>query len=122
MSPSRPSSLVLPPVMMAPARVGSVATFSGRGFDMIRAVPPQSVSRSYSGVLQCGDRGMGRPAQLCPAPPPSLRFSVPPPNFVQHYPPPLVDGSQSNLVPHSRIPTAAPGSPATPTTPRFGMS
>merc|ERR1712112_9680 len=117
LSPSRPSSLVLPQLVSKPSNVSPVASFSGRGFDMIRSLPPQSVTRSYSGVLQSGDTGDIN--MNYSRPPPSLRYNVPPPNYLQNYPPPpLVGSPQSSFHNHNLIPTAAPNSPATPTTPR----
>ena len=60
-------------------------------------------------------------------PPPNLniascsspRYNIPPPSYLQSYPPPALVGSpQSTFLNHNFIPTAAPNSPATPTTPR----
>merc|ERR1712126_451365 len=117
LSPGRPSSLVLPQLVSKPSNVSPVASFSGRGFDMIRTLPPQSVTRSYSGVLQSG--GGGDINMNYSRPPPSLRYNVPPPNYLQNYPPPpLVGSPQSSFLNHNLIPTAAPNSPVTPTTPR----
>merc|ERR1719348_2314394 len=84
---------------------------------MIRTLPPQSVTRSYSGVLQSG--GGGDINMNYSRPPPSIRYNVPPPNYLQNYPPPpLVGSPQSSFLNHNFIPTAAPNSPVTPTTPR----
>lgn len=48
----------------------------------------------------------------------SSRYSVPPPSFLQNYPPPpLISSPQTNSFQPNLIPTAAPNSPATPTTP-----
>ena len=134
LSPGRPSSLVLPHLVSTSApstsKPSPVASFSGRGFDMIRTLPPQSTPRSYSGVLQSGgvpsssgDINMNFSRSI---PPPNLnvpntpmRYNVPPPNYLQNYPPPpLVGSPQSSFLNHNFIPTAAPNSPVTPTTPR----
>ena len=136
LSPSRPSSLVLPQLVSQPALSGatkpsSVASFSGRGFDMIRALPPQSAPRIYAGVAQAaqatpgGDVNMNFSKMI---PPPNINiasscstrgYHIPPPSYLQSYPPPSLAGSpQSNYLNHNFIPTAAPNSPATPTTPR----
>ena len=56
-SPSRPSSSVLPQLLWPQSRPGPLAAFSGRGFDMIRSVAPHSKARTYSGVLQSGVSG-----------------------------------------------------------------
>ena len=116
------------------------------GFDMIRTLPPHSTPRSYSGVLQSGgppSQGFSLPGGPASqgysvsgdinmnftrtVPPPNLnistntpmRYNVPPPNYLQNYPPPpLVGSPQSSFLHHNLIPTAAPNSPATPTTPR----
>jgi len=125
-SPSRPSALVLPQLLCPQSRAAPIATFSGRGFDMIRSVAPQTAARSYSGVLQSGVLGTDINMNLSHhqlQPPPSLnltragpRFNVPPPSYLQkHPPPPLVGSPQSTF-----IPLAAPHSPLTPTTPRQG--
>ena len=56
LSPSRPSSLVLPQLVSQPqlqlvgagqggTKHSPVASFSGRGFDMIKTLPPHSVPR-----------------------------------------------------------------------------
>ena len=95
LSPSRPSSLVLPQLVSKPSNVSPVASFSGRGFDMIRSLPPQSVTRSYSGVLQSGDTGDIN--MNYSRPPPSLRYNVPPPNYLQNYPPPEDPGVRARL-------------------------
>jgi len=134
LSPGRPSSLVLPHLVStstpSSSKPSPVASFSGRGFDMIRTLPPQSTPRSYSGVLQSGgvppsggDVNMNFSRSV---PPPNLnvpntpmRYNVPPPNYLQNYPPPpLVGSPQSSFLNHNLIPTAAPNSPVTPTTPR----
>ena len=135
LSPTRPSSLVLPQLVSQPAlpaaiKTGSVASFSGRGFDMIRALPPHTLPRSFAGVAQSGlgegDINMNYSKAV---PPPNLnippascsspRYNIPPPSYLQSYPPPpLVGSPQSTFLNHNFIPTAAPNSPATPTTPR----
>jgi len=130
LSPTRPSSLVLPQLVSQPAlsgvtKPGSVASFSGRGFDMIRTLPPHSVPRNFGGVAQCsGDINMNFSKTV---PPPNLnipsssspRYNIPPPSYLQSYPPPpLVGSPQSSYLNQNFIPTAAPNSPATPTTPR----
>ena len=122
LSPSRPSSLLIPPLQSQP-KSSSVAAFSGRGFDMLRMVTPHTVPRSYSGVLQASEsHHRTAPPPSLSIPPASLRYSVPPPNYYHnHNLPPLVVGSPQNnysLYSHSHIPNAAPNSPATPTTPR----
>ena len=125
-SPSRPSALVLPQLLCPQSRPAPLAAFSGRGFDMIRSVTPQTATRSYSGVLQSGVSGTDINMNLSHhqlQPPPSLnltragpRYNVPPPSYLQsHPPPPLVGSPQSSF-----IPIAAPNSPLTPTTPRTG--
>merc|ERR1712112_9889 len=135
LSPGRPSSLVLPHLVSTSApstsKPSPVASFSGRGFHMIRTLPPQSTPRSYSGVLQSGGVPSSSGGDInmnfsrC-VPPPNLnvpntpmRYNVPPPNYLQNYPPPpLVGSPQSSFLNHNFIPTAAPNSPVTPTTPR----
>ena len=115
LSPSRPSSILLPP-LLSQAKSNEVAAFSGRGFDMLRMVTPHSVPRSYSGVLQSSTESHSRPPSI----PPPFRYSVPPPNYHHNLPTLMLGSPQSNfsLFSHSQIPTAAPNSPATPTTPR----
>ena len=132
LSPTRPSSLVLPQLVSQPAlpgasKPGSLASFSGRGFDMIRTLPSHSVPRSFAGVAQSysgGDINMNFSKTV---PPPNLnlpsssspRYNIPPPSYLQSYPPPpLVGSPQSTYLNQNFIPTAAPNSPATPTTPR----
>lgn len=132
LSPTRPSSLVLPQLVSQPAlsgasKPGSLASFSGRGFDMIRTLPSHSVPRSFAGVAQTcsgGDINMNFSKMV---PPPNLnlpsssspRYNIPPPSYLQTYPPPpLVGSPQSTYLNQNFIPTAAPNSPATPTTPR----
>ena len=135
LSPTRPSSLVLPqlvsqPALSGAAKTGSVASFSGRGFDMIRTLPPHTSPRSFAGVTQTG-LGGGEDINMNyskAVPPPNLnippscsspRYNIPPPSYLQSYPPPpLVGSPQSTYLNHNFIPTAAPNSPATPTTPR----
>ena len=133
LSPGRPSSLVLPHLVStstpSSSKPSPVASFSGRGFDMIRTLPPQSTPRSYSGVLQSGGAPPSGDVNMNfsrSVPPPNLnvpntpmRYNVPPPNYLQNYPPPpLVGSPQSSFLNHNLIPTAAPNSPVTPTTPR----
>eukprot|EP00092_Neocalanus_flemingeri_P020819 GFUD01022556.1.p1 GENE.GFUD01022556.1~~GFUD01022556.1.p1 ORF type:complete len:679 (-),score=138.41 GFUD01022556.1:341-2377(-) len=117
LSPSRPSSLLIPPFLTQP-KSSQVAAFSGRGFDMLRMVTPHTVPRSYSGVVQSSEFHHRAPPS--PTIPDSLRYSVPPPNYLHNLPPQMVGSPQSSfsLYSHSHIPTAAPNSPATPTTPR----
>merc|ERR1712096_243821 len=119
LSPSRPSSLLLPP-LQSQTKSSAVAAFSGRGFDMLRAVTPHTVPRSYSGVLQSSESHHRAPPPSSSIPPASFRYSVPPPNYRHNLPPLMVGSPQSNfsLFSHPHIPTAAPNSPVTPTTPR----
>jgi len=119
LSPSRPSSILLPP-LGSQAKSSEVAAFSGRGFDMLRMVTPHTVPRSYSGVVQASESHHRAPPPSLSIPPASYRYSVPPPNYRPHNPPLMAGSPQSNfsLFSHSHIPTAAPNSPATPTTPR----
>eukprot|EP00092_Neocalanus_flemingeri_P034283 GFUD01037282.1.p1 GENE.GFUD01037282.1~~GFUD01037282.1.p1 ORF type:complete len:216 (-),score=24.82 GFUD01037282.1:112-711(-) len=86
---------------------------------MLRMVTPHTVPRSYSGVVQSSEFHHRAPPSS-PTIPASLRYSVPPPNYLHNPPPMMVGSPQSNLslFSHSHIPTAAPNSPATPTTPR----
>ena len=119
LSPSRPSSILLPPLGSL-TKSSEVAAFSGRGFDMLRMVTPHTVPRSYSGVVQSSESHHRAPPPSLSIPPASYRYSVPPPNYRPNHPPLMVGSPQSNfsLFSHSHIPTAAPNSPATPTTPR----
>lgn len=128
-SPSRPSSLVLPHLLCPQSRPAPLAAFSGRGFDMIRSVTPQTAPRSYSGVLQSGCEWQDHNMNVTTShhrsqPPPSLnltlagpRYNVPPPSYLQKHPPPPLTGSPKSTF----IPIAAPNSPLTPTTPRSGQ-
>merc|ERR1712055_1006508 len=115
-SPSRPSSILLPPAGAQP-KSSEVAAFSGRGFDMLRMVTPHTVPRSYSGVVQSESRTKVPPCLILP---PSNRYPVPPPTYRPTQPPPMVvSPTQSySLLTHANIPIASPNSPATPTTPR----
>ena len=115
-SPSRPSSILLPPAGSQP-RSSEVAAFSGRGFDMLRMVTPQTVPRSYSGVVQSEARQKVPP---CLSLPPSSRYSVPPPSYRPTEPPCMVISPPHtySLLTHANIPIASPNSPSTPTTPR----
>jgi len=115
-SPSRPSSILLPPAGSQP-KSSEVAAFSGRGFDMLRMVTPHTVPRSYSGVVQSESRTKVPP---CLSLPPSNRYSVPPPTYRPTQPPPMVVSPPQSysLLTHANIPIASPNSPSTPTTPR----
>jgi len=115
-SPSRPSSILLPPAGSQP-KSSEVAAFSGRGFDMLRMVTPHTVPRSYSGVVQSESRQKVPP---CLSLPPSNRYSVPPPTYRPTQPPPMVVSPPQSysLLTHANIPIASPNSPSTPTTPR----
>ena len=89
-----------------------VAAFSGRGFDMLRMVTPQSVSRSYSGIVQASDTRH----RSCPTSNTQM-YSIPPPVFHKNLPP-LASSPKTNsnyLSRHSHIPSASPNSPSTPT-------
>jgi len=118
LSPSRPSSILLPPTGTH-LKSSEVASFSGRGFDMLRMVtPPHTVPRSYSGVVQSDPHhrslNIGMPLG-------SHKYTVPPPTYRPSHPPPMVTSPPHNysLLSNSHIPIAAPNSPATPpTTPR----
>jgi len=114
-SPSRPSSILLTPTGTQ-SRSSEVASFSGRGFDMLRMVtPPHTVPRSYSGVVQSETRSQNIGMPLV------SKYTVPPPTYRPSHPPPMVTSPPHNysLLSNSHIPTAAPNSPATPpTTPR----
>jgi len=118
-SPSRPSSILLPPLTVGShSKSSEVASFSGRGFDMLRMVTPHTVPRSYSGVVQSDLHHRAPPSSLS-LPPASFRYSVPPPSYRPNLPPPVITSPQSNYSSFSNnIPIAAPNSPATPTTPR----
>jgi len=113
-SPSRPSSIIMPPVNSQ--KVTDVASFSGRGFDMIRMVTPQTVPRSYSGVVQSTEiyRNVQNLAHV-----PSYQYNVPPPSHRYAHPPCYDSGSNSSCggSRNYNIPLAAPNSPETPTTP-----
>merc|ERR1719369_382541 len=94
-SPSRPSSILLPPIGPQ-SKSSEVASFSGRGFDMLRMITPNTVPRSYSGVVQSDLRHRGPPSSLSlPPAPASYRYSVPPPSYHPNLPPP-VSCPQSN--------------------------
>jgi len=118
LSPSRPSSILLPPTGTY-TRSSEVASFSGRGFDMLRMVtPPHTVPRSYSGVVQSDPHhrslNIGMPLG-------SHKYTVPPPTYRPSHPPPMVTSPPHHysLLSNSHIPIASPNSPATPpTTPR----
>jgi len=130
LSPSRPSSLVLPQLIpQCPGgqpRSGAPTSIAGRSFDMLRSSQsPATINRSYSGVLQSGGLDFNMNPSKVVHPPPSLlhssnmRFNLPPPNYLQNYPPPPLIGSpHTSYLNHNLIPTAAPNPPATPTTPR----
>ena len=115
-SPSRPSSILLPPAGSQP-KSSEVAAFSGRGFDMLRMVTPHTVPRSYSGVVQSESRSKVPP---CLSLPPTNRYTVPPPMYRPTQPPPMVVSPPHtySLLTHANIPVASPNSPSTPTTPR----
>ena len=116
-SPSRPSSILLPP-LPSQSKSSEVASFSGRGFNMLRMVTPHTVPRSYSGVVQSDLRHRAPPSSVS-LPPNSFRYSVPPPSYRPNLPPPVVTSPQPSYSGFStNIPIAAPNSPATPTTPR----
>ena len=106
-SPSRPST-----IFSSQSMPTEVAAFSGRGFDMLRMVTPQSVSRSYSGVVQASDtrfKSCTSNVQM---------YSKPPPIFHKNLPP-LAGSPQANVNCVTRhIPSASPNSPSTPTTTR----
>merc|ERR1711970_1709530 len=110
-SPSRPSSILLPPAGSQP-KSSEVAAFSGRGFDMLRMVTPHTVPRSYSGVVQSESRSKVPP---CLSLPPSNRYSVPPPTYRPTQPPPMVVSPPQSysLLTHANIPIASPNSPST---------
>ena len=102
-----------------------MSSISGRSYDMIRShQSPATISRSYSGVFQSGGFDFNMNPSNPMSPPANffvsgnnLRFKLPPPNYLQNYPPPPIS-PQANYLNHNLIPTAAPNSPATPTTPR----
>merc|ERR1719318_876342 len=97
MSPSRPSSILLPP-LGSQAKSSEVAAFSGRGFDMLRMVTPHTVPRSYSGVVQSSESHHSRaPPTSLSIPPAPYRYSVPPPNYRPTHPPLMVGSPQSNF-------------------------
>merc|ERR1712130_189053 len=104
-SPSRPSSILLPP-SGAQSRSSEVASFSGRGFDMLRMVtPPHTVPRSYSGVVQSDSHH--RSQNIC-MPMSSHKYTVPPPTYRPSHPPPMVTSPphRYGLLSNSHIPTA----------------
>ena len=84
---------------------------------MLRMVTPQTVPRSYSGVVQSEARQKVPP---CLSLPPSSRYSVPPPSYRRTEPPCMVISPPHtySLLTHANIPIASPNSPSTPTTPR----
>ena len=86
---------------------------------MLRMVTPQTVPRSYSGVVQSETRHKVPP---CLSLPPSSRYSVPPPTYCPTQPPSMVTSPPHySLLTHGNIPIASPNSPSTPTTPRTNI-